>query len=82
MDTRSLGWALVFGLLAAFSIPWFLWGSSRLVAGLPLWLWWHIAWMGVAALVFRTFATRAWGLWITDESATGTSIDSRRDRSR
>ena len=82
MDTRSVGGALVFGLLVAFSIPWFLWGSSHLVAGLPLWLWWHIAWMGVAALVFRTFARHGWGLWVTDEPTAGTSIDGARDRSR
>jgi hypothetical protein len=75
MDARSIGWALTFGLLVSLSIPWFLWGSSRLVAGLPLWLWWHIGWMALSALVFRTFARRAWGLWVPEGSAGATGVD-------
>ncbi|MDZ7850294.1 MAG: DUF3311 domain-containing protein [Halodesulfurarchaeum sp.] len=69
MDRRSIGWALTFLGLVGLAIPWFLWGSQRVVAGLPIWLWWHIAWLGFAAIVFRVFATRAWGLWITDRPA-------------
>ncbi|MFP4530809.1 MAG: DUF3311 domain-containing protein [Halodesulfurarchaeum sp.] len=69
MDARSIGWAGVFALLLGLAIPWFLWGSERLLFGLPIWLWWHIAWLGLAAIVFRVFATRAWGLWITDRPA-------------
>jgi len=69
MDARSIGWAGVFATLLALAIPWFLWGSEQLFAGLPVWLWWHIAWLGLAAIVFRVFVARAWGLWVTDERA-------------
>lgn len=69
MNARSLGWAVVFALLVAFAIPWFLWGSDRLIAGLPAWLWWHVGWLGLAAVVFTVFADRAWGLWVTDGTA-------------
>ncbi|MCH7660827.1 MAG: DUF3311 domain-containing protein [Euryarchaeota archaeon] len=57
-------WGAVFVLLIVFAVPWFLWGSSRLVAGLPVWLWWHIGWMALASLAFWLFSRRAWGLWI------------------
>lgn len=51
-------------LLIVFTVPWFLWGNDTLVAGLPLWLWWYVGWMGLAAVVFALFARRAWGLGI------------------
>ena len=56
--------------LVGLAIPWFLWGDSRTAFGLPLWLWWHIGWMIVAAAVFRLFARRAWGLWIVEGGET------------
>ncbi|MGM0397747.1 MAG: DUF3311 domain-containing protein [Halobacteriota archaeon] len=75
MNVRSVAWATAFALLVALAIPWFLWGSSRVIAGLPVWLWWHIAWMLLAAVVFRSFTRRAWGLWIVenppDDSGSG-----------
>ncbi|AEH36738.1 DUF3311 domain-containing protein [Halopiger xanaduensis] len=58
------GWIAVGVVLCALSIPWFLWGNDATVAGVPLWLWWHVGWMGLASLVFRYFAQRAWGLGI------------------
>ena len=74
MDLRTLAWVSVFALLPALAIPWFLWGSSRMFAGLPVWLWWHIGWMVLAAVVFRAFTRRAWGLGITtDSSSDGTA---------
>ncbi|MFT4884646.1 MAG: hypothetical protein ACI8U4_002162 [Natronomonas sp.] len=60
------GWVVVMGVLMALAIPWFLWGDSRMAYGLPLWLWWHIGWMTLAALAFWTFANRAWGIGITE----------------
>jgi hypothetical protein len=71
MVARSLRWAAVFALLIALAIPWFLWGVDRLVAGLPVWLWWHVGWLGLSALVFRRFANRAWGLWVTNGAVGG-----------
>ena len=56
------GWIAAFAALVVFSVPWFLWGSDAVAAGLPVWIWWHIAWMGLAAAVFWTFTKRAWGL--------------------
>jgi len=61
---ESYGWAIAFVVLAALSIPWFLWGSSTVAFGLPVWLWWHVGWMAVVALAFRTFARRAWGVGV------------------
>ncbi|MFO7925968.1 MAG: DUF3311 domain-containing protein [Halobacteriota archaeon] len=61
------GWAVLFGVLLVFAIPWFLWGDARTALGLPLWLWWHIGWMALASVVFWQFTKRAWGVWIVDE---------------
>jgi hypothetical protein len=70
MNVRSWAWSLTFAIVMAFAIPWFLWGSTRVVAGLPLWLWWHIGWMALAAVVFWVFSRRAWGLGITSDTTT------------
>ena len=64
--SASLRWAVTFAVLLGLAIPWFLWGSAQVVWGLPIWLWWHIAWLGLAAVLFHQFATSAWGLWVTD----------------
>jgi hypothetical protein len=41
-------------------VPWFLWGTATVVAGLPLWLWWHVGWMVVASAVFALFTRHGW----------------------
>ncbi|ELZ78074.1 DUF3311 domain-containing protein [Haloferax larsenii] len=53
-------WVATFAVLVALAVPWFLWGDSRVFAGLPLWLWWHIGWMVLTAAVFHLFTRRAW----------------------
>ena len=58
------GWIAVAVVLSALSVPWFLWGDATVVAGLPLWLWWHVGWMILASAVFWAFAQRAWGIGI------------------
>lgn len=58
------GWVAVAIVLAGLTVPWFLWGSATTVAGLPVWLWWHVGWMGLTAVVFWVFANRAWGLGV------------------
>lgn len=60
----AIAWSVVFAVLVALAIPWFLWRDATMIAGLPLWLWWHIAWMGVASAVFAVFARRDWGLFV------------------
>ena len=62
--TDSFVWGAVFALLLALAIPWFLWDVSAVVAGLPVWLWWHIGWMVLAAAVFAVFTQRGWGVWM------------------
>lgn len=57
-------WAVVGTVLAALAIPWFMWGDATVVAGLPAWVWWHVGWMVLVALVFALFANRAWGIGI------------------
>lgn len=67
---EAYGWALAMVVLIAFAVPWFLWGGSRVAVGLPLWLWWHIGWMGLASVVFYAFTDRAWGIGIEAEDST------------
>lgn len=67
---EQAGWVFAFGLVVALAFPWFLWGVDRVVAGLPVWLWWQIGWLGVTAVVFRLFTARAWGLGVTRSAGT------------
>jgi hypothetical protein len=53
-------WIPVFALLVALAIPWFLWNDATVVAGLPVWLWWHVGWMVLTALAFALFVRGAW----------------------
>ncbi|WP_226480525.1 DUF3311 domain-containing protein [Natrinema amylolyticum] len=74
MRRNELGLWIVVGLvLAGLAIPWFLWGSATVVAGLPVWLWWHIGWMGTASVVFWLFTQRAWGIGIEPDERDGGS---------
>ena len=74
------GWSTVGIVCCVLAIPWFLWGDSTVVAGLPLWLWWHVGWMGLASVVFWTFAQRAWGIGIETGSDAGNSSDAGGER--
>ncbi|WP_435116733.1 DUF3311 domain-containing protein [Halolamina sp. C58] len=67
--TASFAWGAILFVLMALAIPWFLWGNSTVVAGLPVWLWWHIGWMGLASAAFAVFTQRGWGLWMGRWSA-------------
>ncbi|WP_313691263.1 DUF3311 domain-containing protein [Halorarum halobium] len=53
-------WVLAFAVLVALAVPWFLWGDATTVAGLPVWLWWHVGWMAVASVTFYGFTRGAW----------------------
>lgn len=53
-------------VILALAVPWFMWGDSRMAVGLPLWLWWHVGWMALAAVAFWLFTKRAWGIGITE----------------
>ncbi|MFB1063786.1 DUF3311 domain-containing protein [Natrinema sp. H-ect4] len=65
MRRTELGsWIAVAVVLAGLAVPWFLWGSATVVAGLPVWLWWHVGWMGLTSVVFWVFTQRAWGIGI------------------
>ena len=65
MALRSaFGWGIVFVVLVAFAIPWFLWQDASMVAGIPVWVWWHVAWMVLTAAVFALFARRNWGTFV------------------
>ncbi|WP_049980949.1 DUF3311 domain-containing protein [Halolamina rubra] len=67
--TASLAWGAAFLLLAALAIPWFLWNDSTVVAGLPVWLWWHVGWMVLASITFAVFTQHGWGVWMGGWSA-------------
>jgi len=78
MRRNELGyWVAVAVVLAGLTVPWFLWGSATVVAGLPVWLWWHVGWMGLASVVFWTFARRAWGIGIESADSDDGSSDRR-----
>lgn len=67
MDTvRTIGWTVVALVLMALAVPWFLWDSSVIAAGLPVWLWWHIGWMALASVVFAVFARTDWGVGVEE----------------
>lgn len=68
---ESFAWAAVFVLLATFAIPWYLWRNETTVLGIPVWLWYHVGWMLLAAATFAVFGRRAWGVWIEDHGASG-----------
>ena len=61
---EAYGWWITFLVLIVLAVPWFLWGVDSVVAGLPVWLWWHVGWMALASLCFWLFTRRAWGLGI------------------
>ncbi|WP_247002435.1 DUF3311 domain-containing protein [Halosolutus gelatinilyticus] len=63
------GWIAIGLVLCGLAIPWFLWADATVIAGLPLWLWWHVGWMLLASLVFWTFARRSWGIGIETDNA-------------
>jgi hypothetical protein len=68
--TTDYLWIPVFGLLVAFAIPWFLWRDATTVAGLPVWLWWHIGWMVLASVAFALFTrSGAWDRWMDVDPA-------------
>ncbi len=58
-------WFVVTIAMLTFAIPWFYWGDDTVVVGLPIWLWWHIGWLLLAALFMWVFTRRAWGIGIT-----------------
>jgi hypothetical protein len=68
---RVVGWTVVALVLMALAVPWFLWSETAIVAGLPVWLWWHIGWMALASVVFAVFARTDWGLGIEEVSRRG-----------
>jgi len=57
-------WIGVAVVLVALAVPWFMWGSSRVLAGLPVWVWWHIGWLALTAVVFAVFARTGWGVGV------------------
>jgi len=68
---RALVWVVVGLALMALAVPWFMWGNDAVIAGLPVWVWWHAGWLGLTAVVFWVFTKRAWGLGVEEVSADG-----------
>jgi hypothetical protein len=60
--TQLAIWSVVALILAALAVPWFLWDDASVIAGLPVWLWWHIGWMVLSTGVFTVFIQTAWGV--------------------
>ncbi|WP_418286523.1 DUF3311 domain-containing protein [Halorubrum sp. DTA46] len=73
---RDLVWIPIFAVLVAFAVPWPLWGVDRVVAGLPVWIWWHIAWLCLCTVLFSRFVRNgAWerGMGIRRDAASAGS---------
>ena len=69
---RDLLWVPTFAILVAFAVPWPLRGVDYVVAGLPVWIWWHIAWLALCTALFSRFVrSGAWerGMGVSPESA-------------
>ena len=77
-------WIPTFAILVAFAVPWPLWGVDRVVAGLPVWIWWHVAWLGLCAALFALFVrSGAWERGMGRRPADGNgngAVDRRGDR--
>lgn len=58
---RDLVWVPTFAVLVALAVPWPLWGVDRVAAGLPVWIWWHVGWLGLCTVLFALFARS--GAW-------------------
>ena len=58
--TRDYLWIGALATVVTLAVPWFLWRDATVVAGLPLWLWWHVGWMCLASVVFALFARTGW----------------------
>ncbi|MFC7167582.1 DUF3311 domain-containing protein [Halospeciosus flavus] len=41
-----------------------MWGDTTVVAGLPVWLWWHVGWLALTSVAFALFARRDWGTFV------------------
>ena len=63
-NREGYAWAAVGAVLVALAVPWFLWGNATVVAGLPVWVWWHVGWLALCSAVFALFAHRAWGVGV------------------
>jgi hypothetical protein len=70
ISTGTIAWSIVAVALVALAVPWFLWGSSRVIAGLPVWIWWHVGWLVLTSLVFAVFAHTAWGVGVEPRGET------------
>ncbi|MEF8852121.1 MAG: DUF3311 domain-containing protein [Haloarculaceae archaeon] len=73
MTTRleAVGWGVVAVVLVALAVPWFMWGSDAVVAGLPVWVWWHVGWLCLTSVAFHVFTRRAWGVGVEEVSTRG-----------
>ena len=72
-----LGWSVVALVLVGLAVPWFLWRDATVVAGLPLWIWWHVGWMALTSVVFYVFTRRGWGVGVLPNGAKQDSEDER-----
>ena len=80
--SRDLVWIPTFAILVAFAVPWPLWGVDHVVAGLPVWIWWHVGWLGLCTLAFRSFVrSGAWerGMGLGGRSPGGEERNGRAD---
>ena len=73
-------WGIVFALLVALAIPWFMWRDAATVAGLPVWLWWHVGWLCLTTGAFALFAHHGWGTFVEAGRETSGAAEAERRR--
>jgi len=61
---EELFWGFIAFGVSALAIPWFLWGNDAVIAGLPVWIWWHVGWLALTTVVFFAFTRYAWGIGV------------------
>ena len=57
---KKVVWVVVFFITTVMGVPWFLWGSSLLFIGIPLWVWYHVGWLLFAVFLFWLFVKTYW----------------------
>ncbi|MBE0478095.1 hypothetical protein IBX65_03110 [Candidatus Aerophobetes bacterium] len=53
-------WIVIFAITLVMGVPWFLWGSSLCVVGIPVWILYHALWLVFLFFLFWLFVKYYW----------------------
>jgi len=57
---KGIFWAIALFIIMVMGVPWFLWGSSFLFLGIPVWVWYHVGWLFLVTIIFWIFVRTFW----------------------